>query len=232
GNVHDAVGHRGACRGQRDHVDSLARLLGRPRQGRQEAAYVGADSPIARRVGEGASVDRHLEGPGDVRCAGHMAFWPPMGRLRVALVHPFSWPEVRRGGERLFHDLAWYLARAGHDVEMITGAWSGPSVEEVDGVRVRRIQLRELASLRRAHLGPPETFGALALPALLGARLGARGGGPRYDLVHALTPTGVLAARSAGLRSVYTVLGIPAEDDFALQPGSRRLFRAAVRSAS
>lgn len=151
-----------------------------------------------------------------------------MSRLRVALVHPFSWPEVRRGGERLLHDLAWYLAGAGHDVEMLTGAWSGPSVDHsADGVTVRRIQLRELAPLRRAYLGPPETFGALALPALLNARLR----GAPYDVVHALTPSGVLAARASGHRSVYTVLGVPAVDDFALQPGSRSLFRAAVRAA-
>ena len=146
-----------------------------------------------------------------------------MGRLRVALVHPFSWPEVRRGGERLLHDLAWYLARAGHRVDVITGAWAGPSVERTpEGATVRRYQLRELAPLRRIHAGPLETFGAVALGALLRRR---------YDVVHSLTPTGVLAARLSGHRCVYTVLGHPTAEDFAMQPGSRRLFGAAVRAA-
>lgn len=146
-----------------------------------------------------------------------------MARLRVALVHPFCWPEVRRGGERLLHDLAWYLAGAGHRVDVITGAWAGPSVEVTpEGATIRRHQLRELAPLRRVHAGPLETFGAMALGALLRRR---------YDVVHSLTPTGVLAARLSGHRCVYTVLGHPSEEDFALRPGSRRLFAAAVRAA-
>lgn len=145
------------------------------------------------------------------------------GTLRVALVHPFSWPEVRRGGERLLHDLAWYLGSAGHSVDVITGAWAGASVEEAPGgVTVRRHQLRELAPLRRAHLGPMETFGAVALAALLRRR---------YDVVHSLTPTGVMAGRLSGHPTVYTVLGHPSAEDFALQPGSARLFRAAVGAA-
>ena len=147
-----------------------------------------------------------------------------MARLRVALVHPFCWPEVRRGGERLLHDLAWYLAGAGHHVDVITGAWAGPSVEVTpEGATIRRHQLRELAPLRRVHAGPLETFGAIALSALLRRR---------YDVVHSLTPTGVLAARLSGHRCVYTVLGHPSEEDFSLQPGSRRLFGAAVRTAA
>lgn len=147
-----------------------------------------------------------------------------MAGLRVALVHPYSWPEVRRGGERLLHDLAWYLASAGHSVEVLTGAWSGPSVETTpEGAVIRRHQLREMAPVqRRFRVGPMETFGAWAL-----ADLARR----RYDVVHALTPTGALAGRLSGHRTVYTVLGHPDPEDFALQPGSRRLFRAAVRAA-
>ena len=147
-----------------------------------------------------------------------------MARLRVALVHPFSWPEVRRGGERLLHDLTWYLARAGHRVDVITGAWAGASVERTpEGATVRRHQLRELAPLRRMHAGPMETFGVVALAALLRRR---------YDVVHSLTPAGVLAARLTGHRAVFTVLGHPTEEDFSLQPGSRRLFESAVRAAA
>jgi phosphatidylinositol alpha-mannosyltransferase len=147
-----------------------------------------------------------------------------MAGLRVALVHPYSWPEVRRGGERLLHDLAWYLASAGHSVEVLTGAWSGASVEATpEGAVIRRHQLREMAPLqRRLRVGPMETFGAWAL-----ADLARR----RYDVVHALTPTGALAGRLSGHRTVYTVLGHPDAEDFSLQPGARRLFRAAVRAA-
>ncbi|HEX5267939.1 MAG TPA: glycosyltransferase family 4 protein [Acidimicrobiales bacterium] len=147
-----------------------------------------------------------------------------MAPLRVALVHPFSWPEVRRGGERLLHDLAWYLARAGHRVDVITGAWAGASVERTpEGAVVRRYQLRELAPLRRVGAGPMETFGGIALGALLRRR---------YDVVHSLTPTGVLAARLSGHPVVFTVLGHPTAEDFALQPGGRRLFERAVRAAA
>lgn len=142
----------------------------------------------------------------------------------MALVHPFSWPEVRRGGERLLHDLGWYLAGAGHRVEVISGSWAGPSVVAgPDGTVLRRYQLRDPAWLRARHVGPMESFGLIALGALLRRR---------YDVVHCLTPTGVLAARLSGHRCVYTVLGHPSEEDFALQPGSARQFKAAVRAAT
>ncbi|MHB1446423.1 MAG: glycosyltransferase family 4 protein [Acidimicrobiales bacterium] len=142
--------------------------------------------------------------------------------LRIALVHPFCWPEVRRGGERLAHDLAWYLAGAGHQVELITGSWAGASVTEEDGVVVRRHQLHDPAALRRHRLGPTESFGATAAAALLRRR---------YDVVHSLTPSGALAAKLTGHRCIYTVLGHPSADDFALRPGTATLFRSAVRSA-
>ena len=40
--------------------------------------------------------------------------------MRLALVHPFHWDDVRRGGERYFGDLARWMARHGHEVEVIT----------------------------------------------------------------------------------------------------------------
>ncbi|HZT64250.1 MAG TPA: glycosyltransferase family 4 protein [Acidimicrobiales bacterium] len=146
-----------------------------------------------------------------------------MGSLRVALVHPFSWPEVRRGGERLLHDLAWYLQSAGHHVEVVTAATGEPVTEEVDGVVFRRLRLPRPAVLERRGLGPIDTFGAPALLAL--ARR-------RYDVVHSLTPTGAIAGRLSGHRPVYTVLGHPAAEDFALRRGSLALFRAGVRAAA
>lgn len=147
-----------------------------------------------------------------------------MSALRVALVHPFSWPDVRRGGERLLHDLAWYLAQAGHRVEVLTGSWGGQGLEWApEGFVIRRYQLHDPAWARRRGGGPMESFGATALAALLRRR---------YDVVHCLTPTGVLAARLSGHRCVYTVLGHPSAEDFALAPGSARLFRAAVGAAT
>ena len=149
-----------------------------------------------------------------------------MGSLRVAVVHPFSWPEVRRGGERLLHDLAWYLTSEGHRVDVVTGTAGPPSTTVVDGVTVRRHRTPRLpraAAFDRRGVGPMETFGAVALAALLRRR---------YDVVHALTPTAAVAARLSGHRCVYTVLGHPAADDFALRPGSGATFRAAVRAAT
>lgn len=143
--------------------------------------------------------------------------------MRVALVHPFSWPEVRRGGERLLHDLGWYLSRANHRVELITGTWSSPGVTEEDGVVIRRLQLHAPRGFDERGAGPMEIFGISALRALTRHR---------YDVVHCLTPTGVLAASATGHRSVYTVLGHPAAEDFALRPGSAPLFRAAVGRAT
>lgn len=142
--------------------------------------------------------------------------------MRIALVHPYSWPQVLRGGERIFHDLGWYLASAGHEVDLITGSWEGSSVDQVEGVVVRRHQLHQPDWLHRRGIGPMETFGATAVAALLRRR---------YDLVHALTPSGVLAARVTGHRCVYTVLGHPSEEDFADQPGAIGLFRAALAQA-
>jgi phosphatidylinositol alpha-mannosyltransferase len=142
--------------------------------------------------------------------------------VRVALVHPYSWPEVRRGGERYLHDLAWYLARAGHDVDVVTGSRRRPSVRrDADGVTWWR--LPRLGRPRPEHraLTPMETFGAVAFPFLLRRR---------YDVVHALMPSGALAARLAGHPTVFTTLGYPSRADFP-SPTHERLFRAAVERA-
>jgi phosphatidyl-myo-inositol alpha-mannosyltransferase len=125
--------------------------------------------------------------------------------VRIALVHPFAWPAVRRGGERYLNDLAWYLRDAGHDVDVITGTAS----PKARGRRPFRI-------------GPVETFGLRAFPALLRRR---------YDVAHALTPSAALAARSAGHRTLFTVLGHPERDVFRGRPWQRRLLSAAMRGA-
>lgn len=122
--------------------------------------------------------------------------------MRVALASPFSWPEVRRGGERYLDDLAHWLRGDGHHVDVVTGT----------GHRVH-----ELAA--RRGLTPVDTFGLAAWAPL--RRI-------RYDVVHALVPSAALAARLAGRRTVYTMLGLPTAASFGRRPFDRRLVTGAV----
>jgi glycosyltransferase involved in cell wall biosynthesis len=147
-----------------------------------------------------------------------------MRPLRIALVHPFSWPEVHRGGERYLHDLAWYLTGAGHEVHIITGTEGEPSVTITDGVTIHRYRHWTRAPGLGRPLSALETFGIVALAAL------ARN---RFDLAHALTPTGAIGARLTGHRVMYTLLGHPTRQDFTERGDfSRQLFTLAVRSAT
>lgn len=143
--------------------------------------------------------------------------------LRVAVVHPFSWPEVRRGGERYLDDLVWYLTEAGHAIDVVTGT-TGPSFDAARGGGTERRRRNVVPErLSRHKVSPVDTFGLAALRPLLRRR---------YDIVHALTPTAALAARLAGQRTLYTVLGHPTEEQFGRRPLDRRLVAAAVRWAS
>lgn len=140
----------------------------------------------------------------------------------MALVHPYPWSEVRRGGERYLADLAWYLTGAGHEVRVLTsGAPRGHRVE--DGIDVQVLPRVARPWLHAVGLTPVELHGLVAVPTLLRQR---------FDLVHALTPSGALAGRLSGHRTVYTELGHPTAEDFADRPGARRLWRAAVVRAS
>lgn len=125
--------------------------------------------------------------------------------MRIGLASPYAWPEVRRGGERYLDDLATWLRVAGHRVDVVTGAG-------------RPLHRR----LARRGLTPVDTFGLAAWSPLL------RG---RYDVVHALVPSAAVAARLAGRRTVYTMLGLPTAAHFGRRPFDRRLFEAAVRGA-
>ena len=142
--------------------------------------------------------------------------------MRIALVHPFSWPEVLRGGERTLHELGWYLASVGHEVDLITGSWEGAATTQEDGVIIRRHQLRRPARLAQRGVGEAELFGATALAALTRRR---------YDVVHTLTPAGVIAARLTGHRCVFTALGHPSERDLIIDPVFGALFRSALLQA-
>jgi glycosyltransferase involved in cell wall biosynthesis len=139
--------------------------------------------------------------------------------MRIALVHPYLWPKVRRGGERYLDDLTWYLKGAGHDVDVITGAEPGPA--EANGARVHEVRYPRSARFFPAGITSIDTFGLAALPRL------AR----RYDVVHAFTPAGALAARAMRQRTLFTLLGHPAPE--ILESSSqRRLAARAVRRAT
>src|SRR5579884_1712425 len=141
--------------------------------------------------------------------------------LRICLAHPYTWPAVRRGGERYLDDLSWWLRGRGHHVEVITG--SGGTVGD-PGVGVRcapRLALIDRWG-ERAGLAPDDTFGLRALPLLV----------RRYDVVHALVPAAALAARAAGQRTVYTVLGHPTARALGDLPTHRRMLKAAARAAT
>ncbi|MBA2607509.1 MAG: glycosyltransferase, partial [Actinobacteria bacterium] len=120
--------------------------------------------------------------------------------MKVALVHPFAWPDVRRGGERYLDDLQWYLRGKGHEVDVITGTDSRSQVTQgLYGSDRRLRHLPELVIWRaNVKLRKPDTFGGRAFPSLLRNR---------YDIVHALMPTAALAARAAGQRVAFTLLG-------------------------
>ena len=137
---------------------------------------------------------------------------------RIALLHAHAWPEVRRGGERLIDDLAWYLRATGRAVDVIVGT-DGPS-KRTDHEFGSTIKLHVPRMQRAAAHGLTtlETFAIRAFVPLLRER---------YDVVHALTPTAVLAARLARRPTVYSVLGHP--DPSAL-PNSR-VQRATLRAA-
>lgn len=146
-----------------------------------------------------------------------------MTRLRIALVHPYSWPEVRRGGERYLADLTWYLRCAGHRVDVITATDGAASVERAGDSIVRRVRNPARPRLERRGFKREDGFAVAALLPLLRSR---------YNVVHALTPAAALAAIAAGQRTIYTVLGHLAPELVAEHPvAQQRLFRAAVRRA-
>lgn len=142
--------------------------------------------------------------------------------MRILLVHPYSWPEVRRGGERYLGDLAWYLDQAGHAVTVVTGTDGPGAIDHDDGVEIIRLHRRLPRHLAARGMSSEETFGATAYPYLLRHRA---------DAVFALTPTAALAARAAGHRTVYSILGHPTPQQLSDRPWLRRTFKLAVRAA-
>lgn len=140
-------------------------------------------------------------------------------------MHPFRWPEVRRGAERYVDDLARYLAAHDHVVTVVTGTDGPDRVEHgSDGVMttVLRTHLR-VRGMGRAGLGEVETFGLAALGPIRRSEA---------DVVHAMTPSGALAARLSGRRTLFTILGHPDPDQMPAALIPRRLFLEALRAAA
>lgn len=142
--------------------------------------------------------------------------------LRIALTHVYGWPEVRRGGERYMHELGAALARAGHDVTILTTAPTAGRGEQL-GVPVRYLHRRRLPLARLDPLGDEMAFALQAA-----ARLGGR----RLDVWHALGTADAAVATALGsvrpVRSVYTDLGVPLRGYRDGRP-DRRLHRLVVR---
>jgi phosphatidylinositol alpha-mannosyltransferase len=123
--------------------------------------------------------------------------------MRVALLHPTYWPEVRRGAERLVHDLAGWLARAGHDVAILTTHRARTTATDEDGVRVVRMwRAPDALFERRAYeyylgTGPAQMWGLLR---------------ERFDVAQAFFPVSGWAALRArelgGPPVVYSNMGI------------------------
>jgi len=143
--------------------------------------------------------------------------------MRIALVHPFHWSDVRRGGERYFADLAQWLAARGHDVDVVTGTWHEPTVEHDNGVTVHRVSHVMRRRLEQRRISVVETFGWAARRVLRSKR---------WDVVHATTPTSVLAARLARQRTLMTALGHPTPEQFGGRPFDRQLSALAFRFAN
>ncbi|MGH2728370.1 MAG: glycosyltransferase, partial [Actinomycetota bacterium] len=126
-----------------------------------------------------------------------------MSKLRIALTHVFAWPEVRRGGERYLHELAGALAKAGHEVIILSTAQE-PGRQRILDVDVRYLRRHDRLGHWFWDQGVEVLFAGQAL-----ARLTLR----RLDVWHALGTADAAAAALLGgvrnTRSVYTDLGIP-----------------------
>lgn len=139
--------------------------------------------------------------------------------MKIALAHPHSWPDVRRGGERYLHDLAWYLHAAGNEVKILTRS-GAPRHDMIDGVPVHRTWPQAPPWLARLRALSDQVDGRRLAPAL-----GA------VDVVHALWPSAVTAARRAGIPVVFTILGAPYPAYRRQHPTAWRSLRRAARAA-
>ena len=142
--------------------------------------------------------------------------------LKIAIVHPYHWEDVRRGGERYVRELAQHLAGAGHQVDVIV-CRERAETTSVDGFTVRAVARLRAPGLRDRGASDNELCGVAALSGLLRRR---------YDVVHATTPSAVLAAWAARHRVLSTDIGYPTESWIKEQPAGWPLFRLSNRLAT
>lgn len=106
--------------------------------------------------------------------------------MKIVYPYPTYWPYIRRGAERCIHDFSNYLARRGHEVDIVT---SKPGRERVtyDGP-VRVIYLRQFSHPLTYRYGPLLRLYAFGLGAL---KLVLQG---RYDVAHLWSYSSLVAA--------------------------------------
>lgn len=144
-------------------------------------------------------------------------------RLRVLLSHIYCWPEHRRGGERYLHELGGFLARAGHQVEIISTDVA-PRDEVVNGVPLHVFGRRTWRERRYAAFANEAAFGWQAF------RHAAR---RPIDVWHAASfSDGAAAARMGrlrpGIRTVFTDHGFPVRTSRDKRP-DRKLYERVVK---
>ena len=138
--------------------------------------------------------------------------------MRVALLNPTYWPEVRRGTERVMHELAVGLRDAGEQPRIVTSHPGLPRRATEEGIEILRLPRigGTVLRLRRfqEHLDHlPFLFAAL------------RAGDD--EIAQAFFPGDAVAARRAGLPTVFSFMGLPRRDMLA----SKRLRLRVLESA-
>jgi glycosyltransferase involved in cell wall biosynthesis len=147
--------------------------------------------------------------------------------MRIALVNPTYWPEVERGTERIIHDLGVALARAGHEVTVLTSHRGPRTVSYEDGLRVVRSRRPPSGPLDRRRL-EHHLVNAPAVARKLRGR--------RYDVANAFNIADAWAAVQArrllgGPPVVFSWQGVPTDRSLRLRRLRHPMLRTIVREA-
>ncbi len=106
--------------------------------------------------------------------------------MRIVYPYPAYWPYIRRGVERCIHDMSNYLARRGHQVDIITST-PGPSRMAYDGL-VRVIYIGQLSHPVANWYFPLIGLYTFGIPATLALLRG------KYDVAHLWSYSAITAA--------------------------------------